>query len=184
MLECHGQGGFLDLAEAGRLEQLRQVTFAGTRQPRFVVNARVELPRGLPEETEGALVAGMIPDGRDDDAVTPGHPPHLGKTSDRIRHEMDHELGQGGVECIVRERQLLRRGSTDVDAGVSSPGRRRERLGWIDCGHVCGVDQFDKDGRERARATAHVEDALAGMEPAKSASCGERRREYLPMNWS
>ena len=62
----------------------------------------------------------------------------------------------------------------DVDARVAGTGGIDERLRRIDRGDGAGTDPRDELGRQRARATADVDHALAGRDPGE---VGELRRE-------
>ena len=129
------------------------------------IDARVELARGLPEDTERALVAGVIPDAGRDDAARPGDARHLGQPGDRIGHEMDDELGERRVERRVRERQLLGGRPADVDAGMARPGGGDERLGWVDGGDGSRSEPRDELGRQRTGAASDIERPLARADP-------------------
>ena len=74
---------------------------------------------------------------------------------------MDDELRERGVEGVIRERHLLGRPLSNVDAGVPRPRRGNERLGRVDGRHRVGPQPCDELARERARAAADVEDPLA-----------------------
>ena len=54
------------------------------------------------------------------DPALPRHARHLTQTRDRIRHEVDDELGGGGVKCLVSERKLLRGGALHATPGLRS----------------------------------------------------------------
>ena len=101
------------------------------REPRLVLDVGVELARGAPERAERSLPAAVIPDAGCDDAVSPGDARELAQPGDRICHEVDDELRQGGIERGVLERELLRRRAADVDPGVALPGGGDERLRGI-----------------------------------------------------
>lgn len=53
MLDINHDGALLDLVHTCRSEQLRKVPVAHAGQPRLVLGIRIELPRRLPEQTEG-----------------------------------------------------------------------------------------------------------------------------------
>ena len=131
-VDVHGQRSALDPAEAGGLEQLRQVTFTNARQLGFVGRVGVELARGVPEDVQRTVPAGVVPDAGRDDPFRPRHPTHLGQATDRIAHEVHDELRKHGIERVVRERQLLGGGPPDVDARVASARGRHERLRRVD----------------------------------------------------
>ena len=61
----------LDVAQPRRHQHPGEVPLAGARQVRFVLDARVELPRGAPERRERRPTAPEVPDARGDDAIRP-----------------------------------------------------------------------------------------------------------------
>ena len=129
VLEGGVQDRALDLAQAGRVEQRGEVALAHAREVRFVLGAGIDLASGLPEQAERAALAGVVPDARGDDAAAPDDARHLGQPGDRIRHEMDDELGEGRVERPVRERQVLGGGlRARRRPGIAS--ERRRRTSW------------------------------------------------------
>ena len=91
---------------------------------------------------------------------------------DGVRHEVDDELRDRGVERVVRKRQVLGRRLIHRDAGESLARRLDERLRRIDGDDRIRADAPDQLGRERTRAAADVEDALPFATPARSASWG------------
>src|SRR5439155_8734482 len=105
--------------QAGCSEQLCEVAFTGTRELRLILDVAIELTRSLPKHSERPLAAGVIPNTRCDDAVLARHARHLAKSHDRVRHEMNDELCQGGVERLVSKRQLLRRSALHADPGMA-----------------------------------------------------------------
>ena len=87
---------------------------------------------------------------------------------------MDDELRKSSIECVVRERQLLRGAEPDVDARVACTGGLDERLRRIDRGDGIGADPGDELRGERARPAADVDHPLSGCDPGE---IGELRRE-------
>ena len=69
-----------------------------------------------PEHAERAPATGVIPDRRGDDTPRPRHPSHLAEARHRVRHEVDDELGERRVECLVGERQRFGGGFDDGDS--------------------------------------------------------------------
>src|SRR5205807_10063990 len=107
MLDVDRERGLLDLIDARRSEELSEVALSRPRQPRLVRYARIECPCRIPEQTQRALAAGVIPDTRGDRATRAGDPGHLAKPRDGVGHEMDDELRQRSVEHLIGKRQLL-----------------------------------------------------------------------------
>ena len=151
VLEAGGQGRLLDLAQSRPPRTTPRVALSGAREMRFVVDVRVELTRRTPEQAERALTASMIPNACGDDTVAPGHTRHLGQSRDRIRHEVDDELGEGRIERVVRERQLLGGCLLHVDSGVARSSGGDERLGGVDGGHGRRPEPSDQLSRQSAR---------------------------------
>ena len=85
---------------------------------------------------------------------------HLREPGDGVRHEVDDELRDRGVERVVRKRKVLGRRLFHRDAGEALARRLDERLRRIDGGDRVRADAPDQLGRERTRAAADVEDAL------------------------
>jgi hypothetical protein len=56
------------------------------------------------------------------------HASHLAKSCDGVRHEVNDQLCQGGVERSISERQLLRRGALHADPRVALSSCCNERL--------------------------------------------------------
>src|SRR5437588_3191651 len=104
------------------------MALTGARALRLVMDVAIELARRLPKHAERALAAGVIPNTRCDDAVLARHARHLAKSPDRVRHEVNDELCQGGVERLVSKRQLLRRSALHVDPGMALLSCRNERF--------------------------------------------------------
>ena len=162
MLDAHLQMGCLDRAQAGRVEQLGQVSLSGTGQLGFAFHAGVELAHCVPIRTERPAPAGVIPDGSRYDAARARHSRHLLEPGNRIGHEVNDELGQSCIELVVGKRQVLRRCTFDPNSRMTLASRHDERLRGIDgCDAVC-TEPLHKLRRQRAGAAADVEHALAG----------------------
>ena len=91
----------------------------------LVVDVRVERPRRVPEEPEGSLARRRDPRRTRRRHHPAGSRGHLGQPRDRILHEVNDELREGGIERAVREWQLLGWRPPDIDAWVSLTGSRR-----------------------------------------------------------
>jgi hypothetical protein len=126
MLDVNGKNALLDSVQPGSSEELREVALTGTRELRLILGVAIELKRRLPKHAERSLAAGVIPNTRCHDAVPARHTRHLAKASDRVRHEVNDELRQGGVERVVFKRQVLRRSALHVDSGVALLSCRNE----------------------------------------------------------
>jgi hypothetical protein len=126
MLDVNGKDALLDFVQPGSLKELCEMAFTGTRELRLILDVAIELERRLPKRAERPLAAGVIPATRCDDAVLARPARHLAKTSDQVRHEVNDELRQGGVERVVFKRQVLRRSALYVDSGVALPSCRNE----------------------------------------------------------
>ena len=97
---------------------------------------------------------------------------------------MDHELRQGRVERVVRERELLGLGRC-----TSTPGWRSRTDATNDAdGSTADTDEAPKRSAN-SPVSAPVPQPTSSARwpsatPARSASWGARRTEYLPMNES
>ena len=151
----------LDVPQPGGREQFREVALARACELGFAIDGRVELPRGLPEQAERTLVAAVVPDARGDDAVPPRHAGHLGQSRDRVLHEVDDELREGGVELVVGERQVLRGGLQHLDARVARPGSRDEGSEGSTAATASGPSRATSSAVRAPGSAADVDDALA-----------------------
>ncbi len=131
MLDADGEGCLLDLAQPGAVEQSRKVAFAGTGKLRLILDLGIESARRVPEQAERAPTASVIPHACRHDTAWADDAHHFAQPLSRICHEVNDELCENSVECLVRERQLLCGPKSHVDAGVTFSGRRDERLGRI-----------------------------------------------------
>ena len=104
------------------------MALTGTRELRFILGVAIKLERRLPEHAERPPAAGVIPNTRCDDTMLVRHARHLAKPADRIRHEVNDELRQGGVERLVSKRQAFRRSALHADPGMALPSCRNEGL--------------------------------------------------------
>ncbi len=146
----------LDLAQPCRLEQPRQVAFAGAHQARFVVDLRVELTGCSPQRAEWTLTASVIPDASSHDTVLPRHAHHPRHARGRVQHDVDNKLRQGNVERLVRERQLLCGCLLHADRRMALPRGRDKRLGRIDRRHGSRPNPSDQLGRECTGTAANI----------------------------
>ena len=165
MLHVRDDGRRTNVAEAGGLEQVREVAFSRPGEVGLVDRLGIQGSRDLPEQSERAGAPGVIPDGGGDD--TPGlrDPAHLAETADGVGHEVDDELGQRRVERAVGEGEGLRRRLPHVDARVSLLHRRHERRRGIDGGDVIGTEPPDQLGRQRSSPAADIDGSLAHRDP-------------------
>ena len=112
------QGALLDVLEAARTPEPCQLPFVVEGHGQALVERRgeIRLERGggVPERSQERHLARVVPDARSDDAARPRHPAHLGDARARVLQEVEDELGERGVEGVVREGQVLGGG----DAGV------------------------------------------------------------------
>ncbi len=108
------------------MKQLGQVPFPGSRQACLTLSRGNELSCRLPEQAEWATISVMVPDTRRDYTMPPRHAVHLPQPRHRVCHEMDDELGEGGVERAVLKWQILRVRSPDRDCGIAFLSRCRE----------------------------------------------------------
>lgn len=106
----------------------------------------------------------MIPNTGGDHSPGLGDSPHLGKTSDRIGHEMDNQLRQSPVEDAIVEGKALGRRLMNFDARLPLANGLHERHGRIYRRHGLGAKPLDKFAGERPRPAPHIQDTLAGAD--------------------
>ncbi len=173
-LERRLELGRHDVLQAGLAEQIREVALARARESRFVAGVGIEFARRAPEHRERGALTGVIPDAGRDHATWAGHARHLAQPGDRVAHEVHDELGEGGVEALVGERQRLGRRLRGLDARQALAQRVDERRRRVDGDHRRGTQTLDQLGAERARPAADVEDPLSGGDAGQ---VGQLRRE-------
>ena len=118
------------------------------------------------------MAAPVIPHGRRHDAAVAGDARHLAQPCHGIRHEVDDELRERGVELVLCERQLLGRRALDRDSRVAFADGVDERLRRIDGRHGFLAQPPHELGRQRARPATDVEHATLG-----AGEVGEQRRQ-------
>jgi hypothetical protein len=75
--DADGQRRRLNVVQAGRFAQFRQVTLPGASELRLVTRLRVHVVHGPPERGEGTAASGVIPHAGGDQAAGAGDPRHL-----------------------------------------------------------------------------------------------------------
>src|SRR4051794_5984447 len=128
----------------------------------------------VPERTERALAAAVVPDARGDDATPARHAAHLAQAGDRVAHEVDDELRKRGGELVLAEWQLLGRRAADVDARVPRLRRSHELLGRLHGRNVLCSDTADELGDQGAGPAADIQHAHRRLDTGEVA---EERRE-------
>ncbi len=118
----------LDLVKPGDLQQLDEVTLTSAREPRLVNGARLECSRCLPERSQSAATAGVVPDAAGHDPAGSCHSRHLAQPGYRVRHEVDDELSQRRIEPILGVGEGLGARPPDVHGRVPFPRGGDERL--------------------------------------------------------
>jgi hypothetical protein len=180
VLHPDGQVGLVDVVEAGRLEQLDKVARAGPRELRFVPSGGIELPNRRPEQAERAPPTGVVPDASNDDPARTGDSRHLAKAADGARHEMDDKLRKGDVEFGIGKGQLLRGGTSDVDAGVAPTGGDHKWLRRVDGRHRLGAEpRYELAGQGAGPAT-DVERSLSSLDAREVGELGRKLRRVAP----
>jgi hypothetical protein len=109
MLNVNRKSALRDFMQPGFSEELRKVALAGAGKLRLIFDVGIKLPCRDPEQAERPLAAGVIPNTRRHDTMLAGHARHLAQSRDRVCHEMNDELGQGGIERLLAKWQPLRR---------------------------------------------------------------------------
>ena len=116
----------------------------------------------------------VIPHAGGDDTVVPCHSSHLAQTGDGIRHEVNDELRERGVERSVREGQMLGGCPLHGDTRMALARGVDERLRGIHGRHRGRAEQVDQVCGQRAWPTADVDHALARDHAGE---VGERRSQ-------
>ena len=139
------------------------MAFAGTRKLRLIHDVGIKLARRLPKQAQRPLATPVIPDTSGNDTVPPRDARHVGQAGNRVCHEVDDQLREGGVERPIRKREVLRGPLQHLDAGEACPRGRDKRLGRVDGRHGGGPQPCDQLGRQCARAAADIDDPLARL---------------------
>ena len=174
MLDADCEGCLLDLAQPGVVEQPQKVALAGTGTLRLILDLGIEFARRIPEQAERALTASVIPHACRHDTAWANDAHHFAQPLSGICHEVNDELRENSVECLVRERQLLCRAKSHVDAGVTVSGRRDERLGRINSRNEVRSQPPYQLGSKRAWTAADIEHSMTSRDPRE---IGELRGE-------
>jgi hypothetical protein len=104
------------------------VALTRTRELRLIRDVAIKLTRCRPKHAQRPLTAGVIPNARCHHAMPARHARHLAKSHDRVCHEVNDELCQGGVERPILKGQVLRGSALHADPGVALLNCRHERL--------------------------------------------------------
>ena len=164
MLDADYQSCLLDLAQPGGVKQPRKAALAGTGKLRLILDLGIEFARRIPEQAERALTASVIPHACRHDTAWASDAHHFTEPLCGIFHEVNDELRENSVECLVRKRQLLRRAKSHVDAGVTVSGRRDEGLGRINSRNEVRSQPPYQLGSESAWTAADVECSLTSRD--------------------
>ena len=160
MLDADYEGCLLDLTQPGGFKQPPKVALAGTGKLRLILDLGIEFARRIPEQAERTLTAGVIPHACRHDTAWASDAHHFTEPLCGIFHEVNDELRENSVECLVRKRQLLRGAKSHVDAGVTVSSRRDERLGRINSRNEVRSQPPYQLGGESAWTAADVEHSL------------------------
>ena len=174
MLDADREGCLLDLVQPGVVEQPQKVALAGTCALRLILDLGIEFLCRIPEEAERALAASVIPHACCHDTAWASDAHHFAQPLSGICHEVNDELRENSVECLVRERQLLCRAKSHGDAGVTVSGRRDERLGRINSRNEVRSQPPHQLGSKGAWTAADIEHSMTSRDPRE---IGELRGE-------
>jgi hypothetical protein len=147
------------------VEQARKVALAGTGKPRLVLDRGIEFARSIPEQAERAQTTSVIPHACGHHTAWANDARHFLQPLFGICHEVNDELRESSVECLVRERQILGWRKSYVDAGVTVSGCRDECLRRINGRNRVRSQPRDQLGGERAWTAAGVEHSLTSRDP-------------------
>jgi hypothetical protein len=164
MLDPDCQSCLLDLAQPGAVEQQRKGALASTGKLRLILDLGIEFARRIPEQAERALTTSVIPHARRHDTAWVNDAHHFTQPLSGICHEVNDELRENSVERLVGKRQLLCRRESHVDAWVTVPGRRDERLGRINSRNEVRSQPPYQLGGKRTWTTADVEHSLTSRD--------------------
>ena len=177
MLDPDCQSCLLDLTQPGAVEQPQKVALAGTGKLRLILDLGIEFARRIPEQAERALTTSVIPHACRHDTARANDAHHFTQPLSGICHEVNDELRESTVECLVRERQLLCRRESHVDAWVTVPGRRDERLGGINSRNEVRSQPLYELAGKRTWTTANIEHSLTSRDPREVGQLrGDQRR--------
>jgi hypothetical protein len=165
MLDADCESCLLDLAQPGGVEQPRKGALASTGKLRLILDLGIEFARRIPEQAERPLTTSVIPHACRHDTAWANHAHHFTQPLCGICHEVNDELRESSVECLVRERQLLCRAKSHVDAWVTVPGRSDKRLGRINSRNEVRSQPPYQLGRKRTWTTADIEHSLTSRDP-------------------
>lgn len=90
-----------ELAQLGGVEQPRKLALAGTGKLRLIPDLGVEFARRIPEQAERPLTAGVIPHACRHDTARAGDARHFTEPLCGVFHEVNDELRENTVECLV-----------------------------------------------------------------------------------
>ncbi len=90
-----------------------------TGQFGFVLDTWVELTRRIPEDTQWALPARVVPHTCGHSPTGPRDSQHLTQPWRRVSHEVHYELGQRSIESPTAKRQLLGGRTLDPYSGIA-----------------------------------------------------------------
>src|SRR5690349_17699599 len=96
MQHVNRDGTLLDIAQAGGFEYLGQVSPVRPGEQRFVLSITVDHMHRVPEWRQRP--GRPVPYAGGNDTPGSGHACHLSDGTDRVRHEMHHQLCQSSVE--------------------------------------------------------------------------------------
>jgi hypothetical protein len=162
VLNTDSESAMPDLSEPGLLKQLRKMAFTCSGQSCLTFGPGIALPDRLPEQAEWTTAAFVVPDTRRHDTMPACHTAHFPKACDGVRHEMDDELCERGIECVILEREPLRGRSSHRDSGVAFLSRRYEGLRRIDRRDRRWSQSPHQFRGQRTRAATDIEHSLPG----------------------
>ena len=134
----------------------------GTRELRLILDVGIELARRIPEQAERPAASRVIPHACSHEPTRARHARHLPKSCDGVRHEVNDELCQRGVELVIAERHLLGRGALHADPRVALLHGNHEGCRRVDGGHGRRPQPLHELARKGAWAAADIEHSLTG----------------------
>jgi len=176
VLDRDRERGFLYRVQSGFSEKFGEVSFARSGEVSFSFAVAIEFARSVPEEREWSFATGVIPDAGGHDSALAGYPGHLVQPCDRVVHEVNNELREGGVEDPVLERELLGGRSSHVDRGIALVHRCDKGVRGIDGTDRGWSHALDEFGSQGTWTASDIEDMQSVGDRGELCERGRERR--------
>ncbi len=148
-----------------RFEKRDKLPLLGAGKIRLIGRIGVGLANRPRKHRQWAEHPGVVPDIRANRSARVGYTRHFGESGDGVGHEVDHQLREYHVECVIGIGQLLSPTETHFHVGEFQRDRRDERLRGIDRRDVIGADAAYEFIGQRSGTATNIEDTLARLHP-------------------